>query len=348
MAFWPLFCCVSATGWVSCLCITAFAFTQPELARRELIQWFPWFCGLFLVGIPHGALDHRVGSELSRGVDQTPGFSAGPWFYVAYLLAAGLVLLVWFLWPSAALTGFLAIAAIHFGQGDVYWSHQFGLASRSDSLGYRTTLLLTRSLVPVALPFLAHPGELFVPAEVLTGPFLGQEKFSIPPQAIGVGLTGLALLVVLQVGYAGWLAQGGDRAIRRAACFDILETVLLVAMFVVTPPVLAIGVYFNAWHSLRHLYRLILTTHSTRELIATGRWLKAWGLLFKKTLPLTIAAVLLISLLPYLLFRFQVSVANLGLLALVGLSMLTLPHVLVVTWMDRTQGVWSPLPGSNP
>ena len=80
MAFWPLFCCVSATGWVSCLCITAFAFTQPELARRELIQWFPWFCGLFLVGIPHGALDHRVGSELSRGVDQTPGFSAGPWF----------------------------------------------------------------------------------------------------------------------------------------------------------------------------------------------------------------------------------------------------------------------------
>jgi hypothetical protein len=39
--------------------------------------------------------------------------------------------------------------------------------------------------------------------------------------------------------------------------------------------------------------------------------------------------------------RGLASSSDIGLIALVGLSALTLPHVLVVVWMDARQGVWS-------
>ena len=338
---------VSITGWVFCLCVMAFALAQPAWASNEVVQWSPWFIGLFLLGIPHGALDHLIGSELTRSGGGASSLAAGPRFYTAYLLAAGLVLVAWLVWPTAALAGFLAIAALHFGQGDVYWSHQLGLASQTGSRGYRATLLLTRSLIPVALPLLTHPGELSVSAELMGGQFFGQSQYFIMPPAIQAGMVGLATLIGLQVGWAVWLAWGTNDARKRAASFDILETLILVGLFVTTPPVLAIGVYFNAWHSLRHLSRLLMATHATQELIASGKWRSALSQLFKTTLPMTCGALLLISIIPYLVLQFQVSVANLGLFALIGLSMLTLPHVFVVIWMDIRQGVWSPLPGSN-
>ena len=332
------------TGWVSCLCSIALTLANPDLARSVVVQWSPWLFGLLLVGIPHGALDHRIGSELSSMDGPTPVSAAGLRFYAAYLTTAGLVLAIWFAWPIAALTGFLAIAAIHFGQGDVYWSHRFGLAARSGSVGYRTLLLLTRSVLPVALPLLAFPGELSGSAELMVSRLFGHSGPSIQPQAIGVGLSGLAVIVGLQVGWACWLARCGDFATRRAAALDIVETYLLVALFGIVPPVLALGVYFNAWHSLRHLARLLLTTSSTRELVESRHWLAALRDLYKNTLPMTCGAVLLIAIVSCVVGRFQVSVVGLGMLALVGLSMLTIPHVLVVTFMDARQGVWSSLP----
>jgi len=335
---------VAFVGSVSCLFTIAFTLAYPQFVQNMLVQWSPWFLGLFVVGIPHGALDHRVGLELGNKHSSTPAFAAGPGFYVAYLAAAGLVLAAWFAWPIAAFSGFLVIAAIHFGQGDLYWSHQFGLAARSGSVGYRALLLLTRALLPIALPFMAFPGELSGPTEHMVNGLFRHGSFSIDPEAIGVGLYGLAAIVGLQIFWACWLARSGGIAIKQAAALDVFETLILVAMFGIVPPVLALGVYFNAWHSLRHLARLLLTTKFTRELVESGQWPAALGNLYKKTLPMTFGALLLMVIVACLVGRFEVSVASLGLLALVGLSMLTLPHVLVVTWMDERQGIWSSLP----
>lgn len=327
-------------GWTACLGSIALTLAFPDVSRLAVVQWSPWGLGLFLLGIPHGAFDHRVGAEMGA----TDGGRPGMGFYAAYLTAAAAVLALWFASPVAASVGFLAVAAAHFGQGDLFWSRRFGLAARSGSLGYRASLLTARSALPIALPLLASPGELSGAAGVLTGRLFGRASWSIPPPAIGAGLVGLAVVVGLQVGWAAWLARGGDGPTRRAAAADIAETSLLVALFAVVPPVLALGVYFNAWHSLRHIARLLMIAGSTRGLVASGRLLAAFGEFHKGALPMTCGALAIVAGLGLVVGRSLVSVLDLGLVALVALSALTLPHVLVVARMDARQGVWSPRP----
>ena len=335
---------VVRAGWIACLGSIVLTLAMPGVAASASVQWAPWLFGLFLLGIPHGAFDHRVGAELGTGDGERPGRAAGPGFYAVYLTAAAAVLAAWFVSPIAASLGFLAIAAAHFGQGDVYWSRRFGLAGRSDSVGYRASLLLARSSLPVALPLLASPVDLAGAANALSSRLFGRTGWSIPPGAIGVGLVALAAVVGLQVAWAARLGRRGDGPTRRAALGDVAETLLLVATFAVVPPVLALGVYFNAWHSLRHVARLLMIARPTRELVASGRLLAAFGEFQKGALPMTCGALAIVAGLALVVGRSLASVVDLGLVALVALSALTLPHVLVVAWMDARQGVWSPRP----
>jgi Brp/Blh family beta-carotene 15,15'-monooxygenase len=335
---------VALAGWIGGLGVIALSLTLPALARLAIVQWSPWLVGLFVLGIPHGAFDHRVGIELSSIGANRPARASGPLFYASYLMAAILVVALWFVSPIMASAGFLAIAALHFGQGDLYWSRRFGLASWSGSLGYRASLLAARSALPIALPILAFPGELSGAADVLATRLFGRSSWSISPEAIEVGRIILALVVATQVAWASWLGLRGDRPTRLAAGGEIAETLLLVALFIEVPPVLALGVYFQVWHSARHVVRLLLVASSTRKLLGEGRLLGALGEFQKRSLPMTCGAFALMIALGLIVGRSLVSVVDLGLVALVALSALTLPHFLVVAWMDARQGVWSSRP----
>ena len=332
---------VQGAGWVACLGSIALAWSAPGLARLPLVQWSPWLAGLLVLGIPHGALDHRVGAEL-RGRD---GGSAGPGFYAAYLAATALVVACWWLSPAAASTGFLAVAAFHFGQGDVYWSRESGLAARAGGVGYRTSLLVARGALPIALPLLAHPGELSGEASLIASRLFGRGGWAIPGPAILWGRAALAAAVALQLAWAARLGLGGDGPTRRAAAVDAAETLLLSMTFWAVPPVLALGVYFNAWHSARHVARLLRVAGPTRRLVEAGRLAGAFAAFARLSLPMTAGAVALMVGLGVAVGRGMASVADLGPIALVLLSALTLPHVLVVAGMDRRQGVWSRRPG---
>ncbi len=338
---------VVCLSWAASLGGIVLALVAPDVARLAIVQWSPWLLGLFALGIPHGALDHRVGGDLAPTANDRPARSSGPLFYVAYLAAAGLVVLVWWVSPMVASVGFLAVAAVHFGQGDVYWSRRFGLAARTDSVGYRMALLVARSALPIAWPILAFPGELAGAASVLASRLYGRASWSIPPQAITVGLILVVTAVGLQVSWAAWLGFRGDRLTRWLACGDIAETMLLVALFGLVPPVLALGLYFNAWHSLRHVIRLLLLDGSTQKLVESGRWIDAFVAFQKQSLPMTCGACALLIGLGLVMGRSVVSIVDLGLVALVTLSALTLPHFLVVIWMDRRQGIWSPSPDQS-
>jgi len=337
---------VVCAGWIACLGVVALTWARPDLAGLSVVQWSPWLVGLFLLGVPHGAFDHRVDAELRSAEDggSGPRRNAGPGFYAAYLTAAAAVLAAWFVSPLAASAGFLIIAAAHFGQGDVYWSRRFGLAARSTSVGYRVVLWAVRSALPIALPLLAHPEELSAASDTLATRLFGRSSWSVPPRAIGVGLVLILSMMIIQILWAGWLAWKGDRETRRRAIADVAETLLLASTFAVVPPVLALGVYFNAWHSLRHVARLLLIARATRDLVASDRLLSAFGQFQRAALPMTTGALALALALGLVVGRSLVSVVDLGLVALVALSALTLPHVLVVAWMDARQGVWSPRP----
>jgi len=341
---------VELAGWSAALASIASAIALPELARTPAIQWSPWLLGLFVLGIPHGAFDHRVGLELKALQRDGPVGSAlptsrvGPGFYAAYLAAAMAVLALWFVSPIAASSGFLLMAAAHFGQGDVYWSRRFGLAGRAGSVGYRGSLIVVRSVVPIALPLLAFPREFAGAADELASRLFGRGSWSIPPSSVAVGLGMVGGMIGIQVIWAAVLAWRGDGETRRSAKLDISETLLLVALFATVPPVLALGVYFNAWHSLRHVARLLMIAPSTRDLVGSGQLLSAFIEFQKRALPMSLGALAMMIALALVVGRSLVSVVDLGLVALVALSALTLPHVLVVAWMDARQGVWSARP----
>ena len=266
------------TGWVACLASIFLVIAMPGVAGMAVMQWSPWLFGLAVVGIPHGVLlDHRIGAELEAGRLRKSGIRTRWRFYAAYLTAALAVVALWFVSPVAASVGFLGVAALHFGQGDVYWSGRFGLAARAGSVGYRASLLLARSSLPIAAPLLAFPGVLSGAVSTIAARLFGREGWSIPPSVMGWGLIGLGGVVVLQVGWALCLGWSGDGATRRAAAVDIAETGLLAGLFGIVPPILALGVYFNAWHSLRHIARLLLISGSTRPLVDAGRLAAAFG-----------------------------------------------------------------------
>jgi Brp/Blh family beta-carotene 15,15'-monooxygenase len=335
---------VVRAGWLAALATIFLAWLTPGFAALPAVQWTPWLLGLFFMGIPHGACDHRVGEDLGAAPGESSRTMMGPGFYAVYLAGALAVLAIWFVSPIVASVGFLVVAAVHFGQGDLFWSRRFGLASRSGSVGYRASLLLSRSVLPIALPLLAFPGELSGAADLLANRLFGRSGWSIPPRTIEFGLIAVGVVVLVQIVWSVRLGLSGDGETRRLAVGDIAETLLLVALFGLVPPVLALGVYFNVWHSLRHVARLLLINGSTRALVDSGRWVAAFGEFQKRALPMTCGALALMVVLGLVIGRSLVTVVDLGLMALVALSALTLPHFLVVVWMDARQGVWSPGP----
>jgi Brp/Blh family beta-carotene 15,15'-monooxygenase len=327
-----------AAAWFAGLAVLLFASACPELASEPVVQWLPWALGLAVTGLPHGALDHRVGPEL----DGRTGRIASRRFLLAYLGASLAVLLMWRLWPAAALGGFLVVAAFHFGQGDVYWSRAFGLLALRPSWGYATLSLVVRGVLPVALPALAHPDEFGRLCMIMARHLAPDASVGpIPGNQAAAGLAVCWLLGVIQAVWALALSFGGGVEARHAAAEEAAEVALLLAMLTIGPPVLAVGVYFNTWHSPRHIARLMLVAGPTRPLLAAGRWAAAFGAFLRLGLPVTLVALAGTAALVAVAGRAAMSVENLGLIALVLVSALTLPHVLVVAWMDRRQGVWN-------
>ena len=78
--------------------------------------------GLLAIGIPHGALDHLYAITNQQRV---------PWKFIGIYLGLGLlILLLWWLFPAAALLIFLIYTAWHFGQADFEnWNLSSGLKS---------------------------------------------------------------------------------------------------------------------------------------------------------------------------------------------------------------------------
>lgn len=327
---------VARAGWLGCLGSIVMAWYAPIFTHLPAVQWFPWVAGLLVLGIPHGALDHRVGADL-RGREEG---SAGRAFYVVYLSTAALVLACWFVSPTLASVGFLAVAAMHFGQGDLYWSQETGLAGLTHSVGYRVILIWVRSILPIALPLVAFPQEFSGQMTTIATRLFGRSGWSVPAEAITWGLAVVVASVALHVAWALLIGMTARGETRRAAVVDATETLLLAAMFWTVPPVLAVGVYFNSWHSLRHVARLVKVPGPTRRLIDQGKLAAAFALFTRQALPMTVGAVAMMAGLGLMIGRGMASVADLGVLALVLLSALTLPHVMVVTWMDFKQGIW--------
>lgn len=321
-------------GWISCLLLTtiyALGFDVPER-----VQYVPFALSLPLFGLPHGAIDHLVPGRLSgRGASARSILGV----VLLYVVLASLYFALWFASPGLAFALFIALTWFHWGQGDLYSLRALIGTKHLGTPLSRGLTVLVRGGLPMLVPLLAFPEVYGDVARSMVGLFLpgGAEGFAwvwgtdfrITAGSLFAALALFALVLGLR-------SRDGF-----SSGIDAAETVLLALYFALVPPVLAIGVYFCLWHSLRHIARLMLLDEKSARALERGRSAPAFAYFFRDAAPLTFLSV---AGLVGMYFVVPGVVAGSGAvlaLYLALISLLTLPHVAVVCLMDLRQRVWA-------
>ena len=300
------------------------------------VQLVPLALSVLVLGLPHGAVDHLVVPR-ARGEPVTARAVVG--VGALYLVVGGLYAAIWFLTPVLAFALFISITLAHWGQGDVYALVAFADADHLEGRVARGLTLVVRGGLPMLAPLVAFPGEYRFVAETLVGLFdpaaaAALEPAFAPVTRLAVGaLFGLVIITALGFGY---LAADN----RGPWVVDALETLGLVAYFAVVPPILAIGLYFCFWHSLRHVLRTMLVDERASDHLARGRPGRAFARFARDAAPLSAAALAIFAVLALAVPTTPATLEDAMGIYLVGIAVLTLPHVVVVTLLDREAGIW--------
>ena len=274
------------------------------LAPRLALLIAPWLflSSAILLGVPHGACDPWVPGWV-RHRPTRPLFLM--LFFVVYLAISALYLGLWRLSPFPATLFFLFLTAWHWGSADASWEFP--------PSGRWLMFSLSRGSLVMLAPFAFHPAEAWQVVRLMA-----TDAPDCPPSPYF--LAGLAGALVLQF-------------FSRASWKTWIETLLLLGLFYLAPPLLSVGIYFMAFHAWRHLLRL----GNLRENIvssSTSAWLGALARLLLLSAPLTLATLLFLPWIPS--WARTHTPNNWVGPYLVLLAVLTLPHAILVGWVDKS------------
>jgi len=307
------------------------------LAVPPRLQYAPLVVSAVLFGLPHGAVDHLA---VARSRGERPDWRAIARVVALYVAVGGAYAVGWFLAPTAAFVLFIAVTWFHWGQGDLYALVALIEADHLRSLPQRAATVAVRGGLPMLVPLLSFPEwyrrvatdlvDLFAPGAVaaIEVAFRTEVRLAL---AVGYGTLVLATLAV------GFVRATDQRPWR----LDAAETLGLIAYFALVPPVLAIGVYFCLWHSLRHVVRLLLVDDDAAAALRNRDSRTAFARFARDALPLTVVSLALLAGLAAVIPNPPTTIPEWVALYLVFIAVVTLPHVVVVTIMDREQGVWA-------
>lgn len=275
--------------------------------------------GLVLLGLAHGACDQLVLPALAPA-RRRPGRQM-LLFLLGYLGLAAVAGLGWWGWPAGAVAAFFLLTVWHWGSAD------------APAQPGQRVLWLAHSVLRGTLLF-AVPTHWW-PAETLHSingllTFAGAAPLPAGQfAALATWLWPLAMAGHLLL----WARYARQQELSRAAA-DLSEVGLLTALFVVLPPLLALGVYFVFWHSLQHALRLTRLFGYAAPVGFGPAWLGlGQELLFfiRRALPLLMVSLLALAAL-YVLLPQQPASRDAWLsIALILAAVLTLPHALLVS-----------------
>lgn len=316
-------------AWLACGGLVALAVGTRALglSAPPALRYLPLAASAVLLGMPHGAVDYLVPAWLGdRSLPASLAIVGG-----CYLVLGGTYAALWVAAPTAAALLFIAVTGFHWGQGDVHALVAFLDATHLESRAVRFGTLVVRGGLPMVVPLVAFPGRYRAVVDSWVGLF--GSDLTVPwlftPETRIVAGAGLLALTVGSL-LAGYRRAGASRGWR----LDAAETSLLWVLFVLVPPLVAVGVYFTGWHSLRHLLRVAATDP------AGGSVRSRLGRVALLAVPLTVLALVFVAAAGALLPTRLSSPSDLAALYLVGIAVLTVPHVANVTWMDRAEGIW--------
>lgn len=301
---------VTAARRLSLFVIVTLLALAPVLHHHGLGGASAYLVVGLLLGLPHGAVDHVVPVWLAaRGASRALRLAVP----LGYAAVAGIALAAFRAVPAPALAAFLALSIAHFGAADGALHDE----RAGEPVRYRIDEVLARGGPPVLVPLLLWPGTV--------DPLLA---------AVAPGLPGLLSGEVRTVAAIALLAAVVATALRefRAGSPVVAaEPLLLVGFFAAVPPPLAIGAYFAAWHSTRHVARLLHSDPGNHADLTAGRLGRPLGRFARRAALPTLAAT---AVLAALLGRPGHPVDPLPTTVAV-LAALTVPHAALVAWMDR-------------
>ncbi|WP_254768827.1 Brp/Blh family beta-carotene 15,15'-dioxygenase [Salinilacihabitans rarus] len=328
--------------------VVAAALTLAAVAGPPplVYQYVPLVLSVVVLGLPHGAVDH-LALPRARGDPVTPRSLA--LVGLLYLIVGGAYAVVWFLAPVVAFVLFILVTLVHWGQGDVYALVALAGADHLETRTRRLLTLVVRGALPMLVPLVAFPAQYAFVAETLVGSFdpgaaAALEPAFAPPvrAAVAVGV-GAAVALALTLGFVGAGREDGSRGRARGPwAVDLVETLGLVAYFAVVPPILAIGLYFCFWHSLRHVLRTMLVDPVAGAALDRGAFGAACRRFARDAALPTAGGLAVFAGIWLSAPRTPGTVPDLIALYLVAIAVLTLPHVVVTTLLDREQRLWSP------
>ncbi len=291
-----------------------------------------------LVGLPHGALDHRVAQSVyGARSESVEGIAEHSWmwrFLLMYSAIAGLVGLLWWAQPVLALLAFLLVSAVHFGAGDV---------GADDVLRSEEALLSRAFNIAVAggtiilIPWVFHPQDVATLFSWITQTSPAKwaavgENAVLRVGLVCIGLVWLVGQLVHRRDVKGRLASGSA-----VAPPFMLEVIVLVALFATVKPLIAFSLYFGLLHAPRHTLVLAARLRGGEPSRAFGRDI-VWVLW--QSLPLTLITIALaVTFYVWSVRGLQVDgllVGGMSSEAMVqvifwGLAALTFPHMWL-TW----------------
>jgi Brp/Blh family beta-carotene 15,15'-monooxygenase len=262
-----------------------------------------------VVGLPHGAYDVEIARRLLR---PSLGRSWAPLFVASYIALGAAALGFWIAAPWAGLITLLILGALHWGADD--------LEIRTRSRWLDRALILSRGLVPVALPLAFHPTATATIFGSLLGGVVVSPQVVLTAGVLAAALAapGLVAAVVLEQ------RQNADAWARGLA-----ELVVLIAWFAVVPPILAFACYFCLWHAVRHSLRSMARSDGSSIGSAGRAYL---GRVIGPTLATWLLAVIAIRILTPSTAWVEVSWR----IVFVGLFALTVPHVALELLAERS------------
>jgi Brp/Blh family beta-carotene 15,15'-monooxygenase len=306
--------------WAGVLVLTALLVSANQSGSLPENWWLiPWLLSLVLFGLPHGAIDHEVALTLWQ--PKPPPQWAMVAILAGYLFLSLIILAAWFLIPYLVFFGFILLTWSHWGLSDLWWSWHRD-ASYFGSRGHRVTFALWRGAIPILVPLVFYPSLYRQTAEATCNLFSSQTAHF---DFLESNLTrSLALGAAVILGAADFCLAKGSMLKRR---LNLAESLALLLYFALVPALVSVGFYFAFWHGLRHVLRLKIFERLS------------WRGFAIHALPATLGALVLLAALAYFV-QFQT-----GYLVLLGIYLsliaaLTLPHALIVNWMDVREGLW--------
>jgi len=182
-----------------------------------------------LAGLPHGAADAWIAGH--KGLARTPLRILA--FLLGYLGLSIMVILVWRMAPVASLAAFLALSVWHFGD--------------DRAIGYGVVARIATGLVILCAPAAFAPASVASVYRVLSGDSAAA-LIELQRLLLGPAWLTLACHTLLES-----LRQ--ERRLRAMA--HMTEISLLVALSLLTEPLIYFSFYFCLLHSPRHLARIL-------------------------------------------------------------------------------------------